>query len=337
MRIIVDTLGADKGYEEIVKGTLQVMKTRDIEVLFVGNAENIKKLVEGSSVDPARIDYIQTDEYIMNNEDPVISIRRKKDASIVLGLNALKEGRGDGFISAGSTGALLAGGLLITKRIDNIDRAALTIVLPSPNGGTVLLDAGANMDTTPEYLRQFAAMGSIYASKVLKRENPRVALLNVGSEEGKGDKRTKESYDLLKASDLNFVGNVESRDLLSGNCDVIVCDGFAGNIALKAFEGVATVVMKSIKEGIMASPRTKLGGILVKPALSGLKKTFDYNEYGAAPLLGTRQPVFKAHGSSNSRALETGIEALVKFIENDVIQYITQDASSIGKANKAEG
>ncbi len=330
MKVLIDTMGADRGVETVVVGALEAMRHRDFEAVFVGVPEEIEPLLKGSGIDEDRVSVLPAATSILNTEDPAFAIRRKKDASLVVGMKALADGEADGFLSAGSTGAILAGGLFIVKRIPGISRAALTLVLPTAGGGTVFLDAGANMDTTPEYLYQFATMGAVYAEKVLKRENPRVGLLNVGSEEGKGDKRAREAYALLKEGTGHFIGNVEAKEILTDVADVIVCDGFAGNVALKTIEGVVAVVMNTLKGEIMNSTRTKIGGALVRPAFGKLKETFDYSEFGAAPLLGTKKPVFKAHGSSNARAIETGTYALLDFIENGVIESIAGEIERRG-------
>lgn len=322
MKILIDTLGADNGYDTIVRGTLKNMETNNIKVVFIGEEEKIKKIVKESPIDLERISYLDTNVYIENSEEPTIAIRRKKDSSIYLGLKKLNEHDYDGLLSCGSTGGLLAGATFITKRIKNISRAALTVAIPTLKGVSVLLDSGANMDCPPKMLEQFAYMGSAYAKGVLGKDEPKVALLNVGVEEGKGDNLRKETYELLKQTNLNFVGNIESRDLLYGENDVIVADGFSGNIALKSIEGTAMVLFKSLKEGIMSSTKSKIGGFLVKDSLMKLKNTFDYKEHGAAPLLGVNKTVFKAHGSSDERAIEAGINEMIKFIDKNVIEDI---------------
>ncbi len=326
MKILVDTLGADKGYEEIVNGSISALKNyRDLNITFIGNENNIKSIIDKTENVANRVSYINSDEYIKNSEEPVYAIRRKKDSSLHLGFKALNEDEYSGFISCGSTGAILAGATLITKRLSKIDRAALTIVFPTDNNPCVLLDAGANMDCSADLLEQFAVMGSIYAEGVLNTKNPKVGLLNIGAEEGKGDKLRKETFNLLKEMDLNFTGNIEARDLLSGNVDVIVTDGFSGNVLLKSTEGTAIAIMNKLKNGIKSSFKAKIGALLLKPVLKDVKNMLDYNEYGAAPLLGVKKAVFKAHGSSNARALETGIDAMVKFIENDIINKIDRE------------
>lgn len=329
MKIVVDTLGSDLGPEELVRGTINAMKNIPIDVVFVGNKKNVEQAVINNGGDPDRIEYIDTSVSIENTEDPVMAIRRKKEASIVLGLHHLNNEGVDGFYSTGSTGALLAGGMFITKRIEYVDRAALVVILPTRRGGTMMLDAGANMDTTPDFLYQFAIMGEAYAKKVLGVSKPKIGLLNVGVEEGKGDKRTKETYDLLKGSSMNFGGNVEARELLNSDFDVIVTDGFSGNIALKSFEGSVKLLFTELKEGLMGSARGKLGGLLLKPILKNIIKKYDYREHGSAPLLGTKKAIFKAHGSSDARAFENGLYIMEKFISNGVIQEIEKNLSEV--------
>lgn len=326
MKILVDTLGADKGYEEIVNGTIKAINNRkDLEVTFIGEKNKIEDIVKKNSNISDKVSYIDTKIYIENTEEPALAIRRKKDSSLYLGFKSLNSEEYDGLISCGSTGALLAGATLITKRLPKIDRAALTVVFPTEKEPCVLLDAGANMDCSKELLAQFAIMGNIYAEGVLGVSNPRIGLLNIGGEEGKGDKLRKETYEVLKEEKINFKGNIEARDLLSGDFDVIVADGFSGNILLKSTEGAAITIMSKLKSGIKSSIRGKIGAIILKKVLVSVKDMLDYNEYGAAPLLGVKKAVFKAHGSSNSRAIETGIDAMVKFIDNDIINKINKE------------
>ena len=271
MKILVDTLGSDKGYEVIVTGAINALKNSNkIELTFIGNEDKIKEIVNKSPEIQEKISYIDTDEVILNNEEPSIAIRRKKNSSMHLGFKALNE-EYDGFISCGSTGALLAGATLITKRLENISRAALTILFPTKKTPCILLDAGANMDCTPELLQQFAIMSSIYAEGVLNVKKPRIGLLNVGSEEGKGDKLRKETYILLKALNINFKGNVEARDLLNGDYDAIITDGFSGNVLLKSTEGTAIAIMNKLKEGIEGSFKAKIGALLLKTVLKDVK------------------------------------------------------------------
>lgn len=326
MKLIIDTLGSDAGYKEIVAGVLEACEYTDSSYLLVGPEEEIRKQIEASEVSLERFEFIDTNEYIHNEDEPVKSIRRKKDSSIVLALNKLNEQEYDGFISAGSTGALLAGGLFITKRIDNVERAIIGAALPTKNGSTMLVDTGAVMDSTPEMQEQFALMGSVYAQRVLNVERPKVFLLNVGVEEGKGDIRTKKVFELLKNNKkINFQGNIEAREALSGNADVIVTDGFAGNILLKAIEGVAGLLFKEIKEGIMSSAKSKLGGLLVKDTFKQIANSYNYKEIGAAMLLGVNKPIFKAHGSSDAQAIKNAILTSEKIIKTNIIKYIKEE------------
>ena len=324
MKIIIDTMGSDKGMEVIVKGTLDAMAEKDFFPIFCGPENELKRFIPKEYIENNKIAIINAEDVIENTDEPALAIRRKKESSMVKGLRSLKNDEADGFLSTGSTGALLAGATLIVGRIENIDRAALTVSIPGVKNPTIVLDVGANMDCTPELIRQFAIMGRCYAKTVFNKDNPSVGLLNIGSEEGKGDSLTKESYQVLSTQKLNFVGNIEPRDILDNDVDVIVTDGFNGNIMIKTIEGVASTIMKLLKEGIMSSTITKIGGMMVKPALGGIKEKLDYRNLGSAPMLGSRKPVFKAHGSSDSLAIKNGIFQLIKFIEDDVINEITE-------------
>lgn len=328
MKIIIDTLGGDKGPKEIIKGGMNSLEEFDIELAFVGDEDFITKELENYSYDKSRVSVLNSTEIIENTDDPSLAIRRKKDSSMVVGMRALSDGVGDGFVSTGSTGALLAGGLFIVKRIKGIDRAALASVYPTLEGRSFLLDMGANVECKPEYLKQFAIMGSIYSEKVLGINNPRVGLINVGSEEGKGDSLRKEAYELLKESDLNFIGNYEPRDVMTGKCDVMVCDGFTGNTILKTTEGIAKSVGGALKESIMSSFGSKLGGLLLKSEFKKLKSNLDYREYGGAPLLGIRKPVIKAHGSSDALAIKNAIRQTINVIDKDIINIIDKSINS---------
>lgn len=241
---------------------------------------------------------------------------------MVVGCKALADGIGDGFVSAGSTGALLASGLFIVKRIEGIDRAALTVIYPTLRGFSLLVDAGANVDCKPEYLHQFALMGSVYMEKVMGISSPTIGLVNIGTEKAKGNTLTKETYEILEKSDLNFKGNVEARELPRGAVDVIVSDGFAGNIILKLTEGMAISIFSILKDEFTKNLKTKLGAMLLKPELKNIKGRMDYREYGGAPLLGTKKPMVKAHGSSDAYAIKNAIKQLKIFIEKDVIKII---------------
>lgn len=325
MKLIVDGMGGDKGPAEVVKGVVDAVNQYKVNILIVGKEDLIEKELIKYNYPIDMIEILDAQDIISNEDEPTYAIRRKKESSMVVGLKALSDGLGDGFLSAGSTGALLAGGLFIVKRIKGVKRAALTTVYPNQTGFSLLVDAGANVDCKAEYLEQFALMGSIYMENVIGINKPKVGLVNIGSEEEKGNVLAKESYDLLNNLDINFVGNVEGRDLPLGLVDVIVCDGFVGNVILKTTEGVAMFLMDQIKDSINASLKSKIGGLLIKSRIKDLKKKIDYREYGGAPLLGTQKPIVKAHGSSDAYAIKNAIKQLVNFINEDVIEIIEKN------------
>jgi len=325
MKIIVDGMGGDKGCQEVVKGCVDATKELGVDILIVGQEGKLREELAKYEYPHEKIELLNAEEIISNDEEPALAIRRKKNSSIVVGLNALSQDKGDGFISAGSTGAILAGGLFIVKRINNIERAAIATVYPTMKGISMLIDAGANVDCKPEYLLQFAIMGSIYCEKILGKESPRVGLVNIGTEEGKGNSLVKEAYNLLKETNLNFIGNIEARDIPNGIADVIVCDGFIGNIVLKLTEGMAISIFSKLKEDISKSSISKIGGLMLKPQLKSFVKLMDYREYGGAPLLGLKKPVVKAHGSSDSLAIKNAIKQVKNFVEKDVINLIEAD------------
>ena len=320
MRILIDTYGADAGSKVIVDGTILAKEKRDFTPVFVGNEKEIKENINGRITD---YEIIPTYSYISNDEDPVRAIRRKKDASIVLAYEKSKEEGYDGLVSAGSTGALLAGGLFLAGRIEGIKRACLAANIPSINDNICLLmDTGANMDCKAEYLYEFALMGSIYLENTMGIANPSIGLLNVGVEEHKGNKLTKETYALLKESKLNFVGNVESRDLFTGKVNILLADGFDGNIAIKTAEGVLKLMGSQIKSTIYKSTKTKIAGALLKNDLKAMTNKFSSDEVGGAPLLGVKSYVYKAHGNTNELAFSNAILGLMNYIERNTIEKI---------------
>ena len=325
MKVIVDAMGGDNAPKEIVKGCIDAVKEYGIKILLVGKKDVLEEELKAFDYPKEDIEILDAQDIITNDDDPALAIRRKKDSSLVVGLKALVDGLGDGFISAGSTGALLAGGLFIVKRIPGIDRAALTSIYPTNKGISLLVDAGANVDCKAEYLRQFSVMASIYMEKVMDRPNPSLGLVNIGLEEGKGNQLAKEAYELIKNTNLNFIGNIEGRDIPLGDADIIIADGFVGNVVLKLTEGMASSIFSHLKKALMADSRSKLGAVLLKPQLNEMKKLMDYREYGGAPLLGTRKPVVKAHGSSDALAFKNGIRQLISFVENDVIKTISDN------------
>lgn len=301
MKLALDAMGGDHAPAEIIQGAYRALDAfSDLEIQLFGIEEQMAPYLK----EHPRLTVIPTTEKIDAEDEPVRAIRRKKDASMVRMAQAVKEGHVDACVSAGNTGALMAAGLFIVGRIPGIDRPALAPTLPTIDGkGFVMLDLGANADAKPEHLVQYAIMGSIYAKNVRSIEKPRVGLLNIGTEPGKGNDLTKQAYELLQETDIHFIGNVEARDLLDGVADVVVTDGFTGNMVLKTIEGTAGSLFKMLKQTFMKSTKTKLAAALVKNDLSDLKGLMDYTEYGGAGLFGLNAPVIKAHGSSNANAI----------------------------------
>ena len=328
MKIIVDAMGGDNAPQAIVQGALDAHKACGVEILLVGRAADILKAVEacGEATLPAGVEIRDASEVVEICDDPATAFKVKKDSSLTVGLNLLKEGAGDAFVSAGSTGALLAGATLLVKRIKGIRRAAMGPSVPVFGGHVTLCDCGANADCTAEYLLQFAFLGSFYAKKVRGIENPRVALLNIGAEESKGDELRHEAFQLLKdAGDqgrINFIGNLEANEAMMGGADVLVADGFSGNIMLKTLEGTAKFLMKELKDVFMANTKSKLGAMLVKDGVYGLKKKADPSEIGGTPFLGISKPVIKAHGSSDANAIKNAIFRAKEYAESGFIDEI---------------
>ncbi|MDO5037014.1 MAG: phosphate acyltransferase PlsX [Tissierellia bacterium] len=315
MKIIFDTMGGDQAPQAIVEGGLRAEKELGIEAYFVGEMSQLKDLLPPDYRRPI----LEASQVISNEEDPARAIRKKPNSSIVLAMKALVAGDYDGFLSAGSTGGLLAGGLFISKRIKGFSRAALPVALPNLRGPVLLLDSGANMDCSGKLYLNFARMGRIYAQNSFGIENPKVGLLNIGVEEGKGDKRTQEAFDYLKRSDLNFIGNVEARDIFTTEADVVVTDGFAGNILLKTVEGTAGLVMGMVKNQLKKNPPQKEAAAYVQTLLGEVSQSLDYQEVGGAPLLGINHYVMKAHGNSDSKAIFNTAKQLKGLIEKDMI------------------
>lgn len=318
-RIAIDAMGGDYAPDEIVAGAVSALLDFPLlAVQLVGPDESLEPLLATVEADArARITLVPANDVIENDEAPAMAVRRKKDASIVVATRLLKDGKADGLLTAGSTGAFMAAGLLILGRLPGVKRPALAPILPTINGqGVVLLDVGANMDATPEHLLQYAIMGSIYAEQVLARPNPRVGLLNIGSEPGKGNDLAKAAYELLSLQPLNFAGNLEARDLLAGKADVVVADGFVGNVVLKFMEGMAFSLFEMLKVEFTSDLRSKIGASLLRPGLRRFKHSLDYSEHGGAPLLGVKQPMIKCHGSSKRVAIYNGLRQALRFIEN---------------------
>lgn len=331
MRIIVDAMGGDNAPQAPVQGTLQAIKEYGVEVVLVGRGEDILEALkmEGVGELPKGLSVTHADQVVEMGDDPVTACKEKKDSSMTVGLNLLRSGEGDAFVSAGSTGALLTGATRLAKRIKGIRRAAMAPVMPTGGGGAVLVDCGATVESTPEFLLQFAFMGSYYAERVLGRPEPKVGLLNIGTESSKGTTLQREAYKLLqKAKEegrINFVGNVEAREAVEGAVDVIVADGYSGNIFLKAVEGAGLFLTREMKKMFMVSLKTKIAALLMKDGLRNFKKLLDSNEVGGTALVGLSKPVIKAHGSSNGYAMKNAIRQAVEFSRSGIIEDITEN------------
>lgn len=323
MRIVVDGMGGDNAPKAVVGGVVDAIKEYNVEIVITGDKEILEKEFASYEFNRSKLEIVHTTEVIENEDKPVQAIRRKKDSSMVVGLNLVKEKKADAIVSAGSTGALLTGATLVVGRIKGIDRPCLCPCMPNIKGSmTIIADGGANADCKARNLSEFAMMANIYLKRVLNMENPRIGLANIGSEEGKGNELVKAAYEELKNMDLNFIGNVEGRDVIESKVDVIVCDGFTGNIMLKTCEGVAMGMMKLMKETLMSSTKGKLGALLIKEDLRKLKAFMDYSEYGGAPFLGVKGGVIKAHGSSDSKAIKNAINQAINFVNGNVVEDI---------------
>ena len=326
VKIAIDCMGGDNAPFEVVKGALEALKEdRGIYIYLVGRESEIKKVIAELMSDDAKIktdnlEIIDASEIIENAEHPVKAIRTKKDSSMVRGLQLLKENEADAFLSAGNSGALLVGGQTIAGRMNGVERACLAPVMPTPRGPVVLVDAGANMDARPAWLLQWAKMGSMYSSKMFGKVSPRVALVNVGEEEEKGNKLVQETFPLLREeSDLNFTGSIEARDISAGDADVIVCDAFVGNVILKMYEGVAKTLLSEIKKAIYSSSMSKIGGALIKKSLKGVLSTYNAASYGGAVLLGTKGLVVKAHGNSEAEQIVIAIRQIAGLLRKNIL------------------
>ena len=331
MKIIVDAMGGDNAPLEIVRGALDANRNHGVEIILVGRTAEVLKAVEacGQKSLPAGVEIKDAKEVVEIADDPAMAFKQKPDSSLTVGLNLLKEGSGDAFVSAGSTGALLAGATLLVKRIKGIRRAALAPVVPTGNGGAILIDAGANVKCPPEDLIQFAYMGSYYAEHVLGRPEPKVGLLNIGVEPSKGTDLQTEVYPLLKKAGeegrINFVGNIEAREAVEGAVDVIVSDGYSGNIFLKTMEGAGLFLGREVKKMFLKSVKTKLAALLVKNELGQFKKLMSSDEVGGTALIGISKPVIKAHGSSDAYAIKNAIRQAVEFKKAGIIEDIVEN------------
>lgn len=323
-RVALDAMGGDHAPAEMVKGAVEAInKSARVEVFLVGKEDAVKSELEKYTYDKERIRIVNATEVIETSEPPVNAIRRKKDSSIVVGMKLVKTKEADAFVSAGSSGAVLVGGQTLVGRIKGVERPPLAPLIPTAKGVSLLIDCGANVDARPSHLVQFARMGSIYMEHVIGIKNPKVAIVNIGAEEEKGNALVKETFPLLKAlTDINFIGSIEARDIPYGKADVIVTEAFAGNVILKLYEGLGAVLISKIKGGMMSSFRSKMGALLVKPAIKETMKEFDATEYGGAPLLGLRGLVVKTHGSAKAKEVSNSIIQCITFREQRINEKI---------------
>ena len=326
VNVAVDAMGGDNAPVETVKGAVEAVQAdQRVKVFLVGREPVIREELKKYACDQERLEVVHAEEVIETGEPPVMAIRKKKDSSIVKCMNLVKSGECDAMVSAGSTGAVLVGGQVIVGRIRGVERPPLAPIIPNVKGVSLLLDCGANVDARPSQLLQFAKMGNIYMESVLGVKNPKVGLVNIGVEEEKGNALTKETYPLLRSCpEINFVGNVEARDIPMGVADVLVCEAFAGNIVLKMLEGVSDALIGKIKAGMMSSLKSKIGALLVKPALKQTLKSFSTEEYGGAPLLGLNGLVVKTHGSSKSVEIKNSILQCIAFKEQKINEKIRE-------------
>ena len=320
VRVVVDAMGGDNAPGEIVKGAVQAVQAeKDIKVFLVGRQDAVNAELAKYTYDKEKIEVVHAEEVIEMAEPPVNAIRKKKQSSLVIGMNMIKHQEADAIVTAGSTGATLVGGQVLVGRIKGIERPPLAPLVPTEKGVSLLIDCGANVDARPSHLVQFAQIGSIYMENIVGIKNPRVAILNIGAEEEKGNQLVKETFPLLKeCPGINFIGSIEAREIPHGGADVIVCEAFAGNIVLKLYEGVAATLLSKVKEGLMSSLRSKIGALLIKPALKQTLKSFDASQYGGAPLLGLNGLVVKTHGSAKAIDVKNSILQCVIFKQQDI-------------------
>lgn len=334
MRILLDAFGGDNAPLEILKGAELGVRKYGVDITLVGKEAEIKRVMKENGISDKNITIANADEVLSMETDPMTAVRSGKETSLIKGLYMLANGEGDAFVSAGSTGALMVGASLIVKRIKGIRRAALATVVPTVSGKYFLLDAGATVEVNPEILTQFGVMGSIYMEKVENCKNPRVALVNIGTEENKGTDLHRETYKAMQQAPFNFIGNVEGRDLPVGGCDVAVADGFTGNVLLKVTEGMGILTKSILKDLFTHNIFTKIGALSAKKKMNEIKSSMDYSSYGGAPLMGMRKPVIKAHGSSKANAILNAIRQAVKYVENDVVGIIEKNVTTEENSEK---
>ena len=323
--IAVDAMGGDFGPSVLIPGALEASRTDDLKVLLVGDTERIKAVLATTDTKGADYDIVQADEVVLMNERPADVLRRKKKSSIQIGCNLVREKAADAVVSAGHSGAAVACGMFTIGRLHGVERPALCTILPTEKTPVVLLDAGANVDCRPYHLFQFGLMGDAFARDILNYESPRVSILSIGEEEGKGNSQVKEAYELLKmAKNLNFVGNAEGRDIYTGDKDVVVCDGFVGNIVVKTSEGLAMSLTNMLKKVFMSGPLPMLGALLAKGAFKKFRRTIDYAEYGGAPLLGLKNLAIVCHGRSNSLAITNAVRMAGTFVRKQTVSKLAE-------------
>lgn len=326
VKVAVDAMGGDNAPGEIIKGAVEaIQENGKVKVYLVGNEDTMKKALAGYTYPEEQLALVPASEVIETAEPPVMAIRKKKDSSLVKALYLVKDGTCDAYVSAGSSGATLVGGQVIVGRIKGVERPPLAPLIPTENGCALLVDCGANVDARPSHLVQFAKMGSIYMENIMGVRNPRVAIVNIGAEEEKGNALVKETFPLLKnCPDINFIGSIEARDIPAGMADVIVCEAFVGNVILKLYEGVGGTLIKKVRDGMMVSLRSKIGAFLVKPALRETLKDFELEQYGGAPMLGLNGLVVKTHGSSKSVEIKNSILQCIMFKEQKINEKIRE-------------
>ena len=326
VNVAVDAMGGDNAPAEIVKGAVEAINAdKRVKVFLVGRQDAVNEQLKQYTYDPAQLEVVHAEEVIETAEPPVMAIRKKKDSSIVRCMTLVKEGHCDAMVSAGSTGAVLVGGQVIVGRIKGVERAPLAPLIPTEKGVSLLIDCGANVDARPSHLVQFAKMGSVYMEHVMGVPNPKVGIVNIGAEEEKGNALVKEAFPLLKnCPEINFVGSVEARDIPAGAVDVVVCEAFVGNVILKMYEGVGASLIKKVRAGMMTNLRSKIGALLVKPALKATLKGFSTDEYGGAPLLGLKGLVVKTHGSSKAIEVKNSVLQCITFKEQKINEKIQE-------------
>jgi len=326
VKIVIDTIGGDNGAAVCVAGAVKgIEKNTDVEIILTGHEDELKELLSNYTYDESRISIVNATEEISPNEHPVEAVRKKKDSSLVVGMNLVKEGKADAFVSAGSSGAILAGGQFIIGRAKGVKRAPLAHLLPTAGRPSLLIDCGANVDAKPEVLNQFAEMGSVYMQNVMGVKKPTVAIVNIGLEEEKGNALVKATYPLLKANkNINFIGSIESREIPSGKADVVLTEAFVGNVIINLYEGLAKTLFAEIKEAMMATVSSKIGGLLIKKSLKKTLARYDAGNAGGAPLLGLKGLVVKIHGNSKEREVASAIKQCRSFVHTEVSKKIIE-------------